>query len=278
MKKTKHDLSGLSPVESYDAPELPKLQDARNDPALMKELPSRWKNNARVIACMGLVGAWAIALSSCIDTPHHGGAGGAPNYVATPTEQDASKDEPEYVPPDDRPHHGGAGYVPGYVVQATEQEVAGMVRAHLEAAGLDFSADPPGYFVSLNEWSTHPIYRDIGLVLFNEDIGIAIAFVSEADTWGITVDSGYLISCQDLADLVEEAFSQQTSDIQVRVFFLPDNYRFIEFGADDPGEDKANEELVSQIERLLVPQVEDFLGWLQAEGIIAPIGGDGDGE
>ena len=277
--KKKHDISGLNPVESYSPPQLPALQDACNDPALIKELPARWKRNAKLITCIGLVGAGAITLTSCfgrLERLHCGGAGGAPHYVTTPTEQETLVDDPDiYIPddpdihiPDDRLHHGGAGGAPDYFLYITEQDALSLILAQLEAAGLDFSADPPGYSIDLVELDPNAGFREIGIELFDEATGVAIALITIDDTFAVSGSDGNIpIDWQELAGLVEEKFAQLTSDIQVRVFLKPDERDFSLSGPSTNEYDVVRKQLLLRADEQLATQVEDLLAWLQSEGI-----------
>jgi len=88
------DLHSLQPMSSYETPKYPTLDETKNDTKLLRKLPSRWKNNVAVIACVGMLGLGMLALTGCENIfnrgPHHGGDGGAPLYVAVPTELEVS--------------------------------------------------------------------------------------------------------------------------------------------------------------------------------------------
>ena len=49
----------INPVETYKAPEIPML--GGDNQKLLKKLPSRWKKNAKVMACFGLIGTFALS-------------------------------------------------------------------------------------------------------------------------------------------------------------------------------------------------------------------------
>jgi len=104
----KADLLTLMPLENYEAPALPRLDDAK--PELLQQVPSRWKNKA-MIAAVGLSLLSAVPLSGC------------------------------------SLHHGGAGASPMYVVHLTEQEALAMIRNELEAVGLNFESEIPSYTI-----------------------------------------------------------------------------------------------------------------------------------
>jgi hypothetical protein len=48
----------LTPVSNYDAPKIPTLAD--DNSAALKKLPARWQKNAKVIACIGLMGTLSL--------------------------------------------------------------------------------------------------------------------------------------------------------------------------------------------------------------------------
>ena len=269
MKNVKEDLLRIRPVETYEAPQLPTLEDARNTPALLKKLPSRWLKHAAVIACIGLMGT--VALSGCVNpsdrSPHHGGAGGAPIYVAQPTEYELHTPL-EYAPLELKLHHGGSGAGPFYIVHITEQEALGIVRAQLETAGLHFGTTPPDIRAS----SGFMAADDIGLDLFDEEKGIAVALIDWEDA-----NQPFSPRGGDLVQRVIEDFSQQT-DMPIGVFYNPGEtvggaawWFEGEEGNDgivEPTEERKAEARPVLIENLTA-QVQGFIAWLQAEGILS---------
>ncbi|MCL2361369.1 MAG: hypothetical protein FWC73_06110 [Defluviitaleaceae bacterium] len=123
MEKENSSLS-IVPMTDYTPPSLPNLQSAKANPVLLKKLPSRWQKNATVIACIGVIGG--MTLASCMNRPHHGGAGDAPIYVTYRTEAEATPTPaptPEPIIDDWWCHYGGSGGIPFYVVYPTEQEI-----------------------------------------------------------------------------------------------------------------------------------------------------------
>ena len=51
----------ICPVETYNAPEIPVF--GSDNSAILKKLPSRWQKNAKILACIGIVGT--LTLSGC---------------------------------------------------------------------------------------------------------------------------------------------------------------------------------------------------------------------
>ena len=144
MESESADTLQLRPVKAYNAPSYPTYSSASANPALLKKLPSRWQGNAKVIACISVLGT--VALTGC-DKTHHGGSGGS-IYVTRLTEQEAENARTNIVKKvtgDNharvRMHGGGSGGV-GYVVYLTEQETYSIIKAEAEAAGLVLDERP----------------------------------------------------------------------------------------------------------------------------------------
>jgi len=326
----KEGLPCMNPVENYKAPQIPTREDT--SPVLLKRLPSRWQRNATVIASLGFAGAFMLTgcaspLSSLEARTHNGGFVASPFYVAYPTEQDTNRLEddlihhggtaqyPLYVvyPTEQeiseriaeaelnlRVHFGGSGSGPFYVVHFTEQEALGIIRAKLEAAGLNFDATPPEHAVEF--WP-----GDVGLDLFDEEKGIAIAHISWEDSnmpfTGLTRSV--------LTDYLTEKFAEMENDILVGVFYnhgetigegkwwereygrpeapdwIDENGNLIEefipdwwsesdrewwesrvwWGADGPTPE-AIEAARPALKEHINTQVQEFIDFLQAEGIL----------
>jgi len=258
------DLLALSPAKKYTPPKLPTLRDARDNPALLKKLPSRWQNNVKVIACIGLIGAGTITFSAYAggllsERPHHGGTD-TPIYITRLTEQEAHAQYLEKQEPlEFKVHHGGSGGAPMYIVHLTEQEALGIIRAQLEAAGLAFGAIPPDYFVSAG-WE-----QDIGLALFDEEKSVAIAQVS----WEMNHQPFFSWGGSALAEQIAQEFAKQTKDISIGVFYNPGER--IDSGSTAPTDhaiDEAKEEARPLLEEQLTGQVQAFIAWLQSQGIL----------
>jgi len=286
MSGIKDDLSDLSPVKSYDPPKLPSLAEVRNDPAFLTALPERWKNNAKVLTCMGLIGASMASLSGCVDEAlppdrpplHHGGAGGVPVYTEGQTEQDV--DEPEYFIPTQvitedlvlRAHYGGSGAGPFYVIYLTEQEVMSIIRSQLEEAGLRFNAAPPDNIVEVqDDFSMH--IDKYTLEWYDEDNAVAVGSVGTGTRrW--------------FADHVENAFNEQDTDFSVGVFYTPglsphekfgyvwdmqideENWAIIEPDEDEVAD--AKERARPILEEQVNEQIRNFINFLISEGILTP--------
>ena len=289
----------ISPVKNYTPPSIPTLAEADKS-ASLKALPSRWKKNAKVMACLGLGLTGAFALTSCRllhfggaggDAPfyipqptesdalntryHHGGSPEAPFYVAYPTEQeilDQIQAQLEEATLDIRSHWGGSGAGPFYVAHITEQEAMGFIRARLEAAGLNLGATPPEYTIfSPNSMTPIPgLLDEKGVDLFDADNRVAIVNIS----WEAS-QRPFSPTGSGLARIVEEEFSQQLGDISIGVFFNPGHTvcdgRFFMANEEDEIEDITPEEKEAAryiLVRNLTAQVDEFIARLQAEGII----------
>ena len=146
MNEKEDGAFNVNPVKKYTSPKYPTYEDVHGDLTLLKKLPSRWKKNAKVLACLGLIGTFALA--------------GHEIFFATGHEI----------------HHGGEGFSPVYVVYLTEQETLSIIRAEAEAAGLRLNSVPPDYTVNT---SSGAIVR---LNLFDEEKNVAISLIPVS--WG----------------------------------------------------------------------------------------------
>ncbi|MCL2856579.1 MAG: hypothetical protein FWE19_02485 [Oscillospiraceae bacterium] len=293
------DMLSIRPVEKYEAPEIPTLRDTRSNPALLKKLPSRWKKNAAVITCIGLMGS--SVLSGCVEpsvgnlgtdsnngqdeySSDNGGEGGYNGGYALDkengTEENLSYSGGEYNGYSEfdlsiRIHGGGAGFA-AYVVHLTEQEAVGIIRAQLEAAGLRLNDAPPEY-TALEEWWGPAI----GIDLFDARRNVAITHLDWQQSHQPFMRGG-----RDFADMVAEDFVEQT-DISVGVFytsgFFPEGWavRRHWFETDDGQWDyeelsrptdeeiaRAKAEARPILEERLTAQIQEFVAFLQAEGVI----------
>jgi len=282
MNRQKDDQTVLNPVGSYDPPKLPSLNEVRKNPVLLKKLPVRWQGNAKVITCMGLIGASMISLTACpLDVlfedrdrrggeTHHGGAGGIPVYVNGDTEQDLSDYIPAPILTEDleiRAHFGGSGAGPFYVIYLTEQEALSTVRFMLETAGLRLNATPPRTTVEVVVDSFHMLKADFGIDLFDDDKGVAVVHAGNSK-W--------------IADDVANEFKQAENRFTVGVFYSPgvspDNdwgYQWDMFHYTDDRSEPSDEEINDAkirarpiLEEQLNAQILDFINFLISEGIL----------
>ena len=284
------DLS-MNPVEAYQAPEIPKLGE--NNPDLLKKLPSRWQKNAKIIAGLGLAGVFAF--SGCGNVTREirpsnveNTQGGYNIGTAKEIPPYGIEYNPEYVKgyyngysDDDllvRLHSGGSG-ISFYMVYLTEQEALGIIRARLEASGLNFDATPPPGIV-LGEvprgdswmgdidWHISRNFDYIEIELFDEQKGVGVAHVGWLGTGGRGF--GGPIESQ-MAERIDELFTERLSDIVVGTFYNPGAR------AGDTGSwtstlrHPTNAEVAERrpaLERNLITQAEKFIARLQLEGIL----------
>ena len=123
MESESTDTLQLRPVKAYNAPSYPTYSSASANPALLKKLPSRWQANAKVIACISVLGT--VALTGCDNQKQPD-----PNTPAGLVEKTKKYNHTRV-----RMHHGGAGST-FYVVYLTEQDVFSIIQAEAKAAGL----------------------------------------------------------------------------------------------------------------------------------------------
>jgi len=164
-------------MSSYEPPKYPTLEETKSDSKLLRKLPSRWKNNVAVIACVGML-TFGM-LSGCVfPRPGHGGAGGAPIYVTGPVGPEIPLIWSSIY--DDLQvsvHHGGEGGAPIYLVHLTENEARAIILARFKQFGLDFfSTNHSGSAIAIENWNGNSIFMDyreswhgLGLVFRSHD-------------------------------------------------------------------------------------------------------------
>jgi len=243
----------ISPLKTYKAPDIPTFED--KNPTLLNKLPSRWQKNAKVIACIGLTGT--VALSGCTN-----------NNITPVTETHPSNIEHDFANTQGSYHgysqpelsvrlHTGGGGASFYVVHLTEQEAFGILRARLEAAGLNFNARPPGY--TLEHW-----WDEIDLDLFDEQKNVAITHFGWEESnrpfsaWG-----------QEFTMQVEEAFTEITNNIIVGAFYTPGIVSWENW--DSPRRRPSRQEVAEAspvLTRQVINQADAFIARLQSQGVL----------
>lgn len=211
--KFNDDQPRISPLNNYKAPVLPTLYDVRKNPSILRNLPSRWQNKATIISSLGFLGALALMGCSHSYESEIQSEPSLPPFYDLYEQELAVRDAYIQIGQEAlrlRSHHGGGGSMPFYVVHLTEQEAQSIIRAQLEAAGLRFDATPPNYTVDF--WAV-----SIGLHLFDEEKGVAIAHISWKDNHFPFFSRGG----NRLAKETATGFAQQTDDISIGVFFNP---------------------------------------------------------
>ena len=272
MKHT--DLSSLTPAKAYTAPEYPTLTDTHDNPAQLKKLPSRWKKNAAVIACIGLLGVSTLAGCFAPESLYNKYGNYKEHYAAYSTYNNIDNKEENGAETEVyngftdfdisvRIHGGGDGTPAVYVAYLTEQEALGIIRAQLEAAGLTFGATPPGYRAEEEFWF------DFGLDLYDEEKGVAVALVEDRCF-------GWWCCCY--TERITESFAEQTdmpigiipnpyevlSDSRQPAFWWPEDGEEWVYGYDPEQAAAAGTSLYRQ----LSAQVQAFIELLREQGIL----------
>ena len=148
----------IKPVKKHVAPGYPSYATAGANPALLEKLPSRWQENAKVLACVGMVGTFVVAnaqtnnltnVSSSVTTnaPTNVTANVSTNTIinipvgimtnaVTKITSDNAKVKQHF-------HHGGTGFTSSfYVVYLTEQEALSIIQTEAKEAGIALSTTP----------------------------------------------------------------------------------------------------------------------------------------
>ena len=255
----------IKPVESYNTPQIPTMEETRNNPQMLKKLPSRWQKNRKILLCAGLAGT--LSLSSCINFANI-------NYSDVlniePTQQQSAHREYELQVT----LHGGGGGSFSYVVHLTEQEAFNIIQTQLEAAGLNFNDIPPDYVVDSGGWGP-----EFSLELFDKEKGVAISHISWEDNNTPFFSHGGIRLSLDIAEGFRQqaASSDRNEDIIFGVFY---NTSWHPPFVRDPEIDDwwspvtPSTETVNAgrpiLEMRMAAQAQLFIDILQSQGILQP--------
>jgi hypothetical protein len=277
------------PMKIYTPPQLPTFADVRGNPAhaaVLKRLPLRWKKSAAILAIAGVVGT--IALTGCGSTelddsgnPAASGSGAASGGGSENSSisgggansaNPAHSLDPNYVPhvpvQEDlelRLHSGGSGSAV-YIVHLTEAEALGIVRSRLEAAGLQFTAEPPDVVAGSDGWTDD---AEVTLDLFDpvRDVAVALMSWQQNNINFFRHGDGHIE--------VRREFEEQI-DSTVGVFYAPG--QMIQNGRDEgellpPPTDEqlaaATPEARTALESRLTEQIDAFIASLRGAGVIS---------
>ena len=247
MSKSQIDLLSLAPLEEYKKPIIPTYKDEKPD--LMKKMPARWKNKAIAATAMGLLGT--ATLSSCVNT----------------TQSDLSNwsvlEDHQYC----WMHHGGGGAAPLYVAYLTEQEAIGIIRAELEAVGIEFAENSTSYSIKIDDTEEGGRVHNMEANLVNEEHNIAISIAAPNDFhipfWRFEMD--------EIAGQIEAEFAKNHPHLAMGLFCNPSSW----VGSwdwyddeDDAVTDEEKKEARQRLEANLIAQTQEFIQHLREEGII----------
>jgi len=276
----------LTPLREYTSPLLPTLESVQSNPELLKRFPKRWQKFSRTAvaaACVGIMSFTAFAA-----TPIHAGAPERSSSTYTIAQERLKTAEIQR-----RAHHGGGPAGPYYVVNFTEQEALGFLIAELEAAGLNFSAAPLDYSVTVPD--TRPWFHlmdvDVGLDYFdvarrvgivNNENGrrqdVVEAFVGKGITVHVFSNPGESafsepIERRDWQRAVWEEHGDRSMDMREWVSENRDHpllaeeiFDAIREAAITEAKEPARQVLIDR----LTSQAQSFIEQLQAEGILPP--------
>ena len=226
MKIRNDNFPGLSPLKKYEIPKYPIYEIARNNPDLLKKLPSRWQKNARVLGCLGVM----LTLTGC------------PIIFGNTVCKECGF-----------AHHGGSGGAPIYIIYLTEQEALDLIRTKAETAGINFNSEPPDYTVKV--WN----YNEVGLDLYDAEKDVGAALVGRNESGFHWCNIGW---SKEFAKEAAKEFENHESDTTVGVLYNPEK----PYGFNAPDE-KDLEKAENILREQLAAQVQEFIVWLQAQGI-----------
>jgi len=226
MSKLLDNLLTLTPMEDYEVPGLLALEEGK--PELLMKMPSRWKNKV-MIATRGLLGV--TALTSCYEEQR-------------------------------QLHHGGEAINPIYVVHFTKQEALDMIRAQLEAAGLNFDNEVTPY--KIEGVVDHRWLGNVGIDLFDKERNVAITLMCMYEDATSTMVWGQWLYGWEATE-IETEFSEQHEEITFGVFYNPSRERQWRYRE---GKQPPTEEEIEILTEQLENQVQDFIQQLREDGVI----------
>ena len=240
------NLLALTPMEEYKKPTFPTYVDEK--PNLEKKIPARWKNKVIATTAVGLLGA--ATLTGCANN----GQSELPNWSVLEDAQHCWM------------HHGGAGGAPLYVAYLTEQEAIGIVRAELEAAGINFTENVPSYSIEIDDTEEGGIIHNMEASLFNEEHNIAISFANpeafHIPFWRFEMDG--------VSEQIESEFAENYPQLAMGLFCNPTSWTgwWYDEEDDDSVTDEEKEEARERLETNLVDQTQQFIQHLREAGVV----------
>jgi len=252
----KDDLLKLTPMTEYEAPELPTLKEV--EPDVLVKVPKRWQSKAVMATAVGLFGATVLTGCNIHQGVHHGGEGGAPIYVANPTENEVLGQIQNKSFLDNRNycqiHHGGFSGAPLYVAYLSEQEALGIIRQELERVGIGFMSDTQGYaveFVDPLGWEEDSNVIEVNLLSAVNNIAISIINPNDFlipwmrfDMTGIT-------------DLINNEFVQNYPHLAIGLFCNPEIWHF-----------RNIEDARAELRENITLQAQEFINHLRENGVL----------
>ena len=286
--KTNH--INVTPVKFYTPPKYPTIMLAKNDPKLLRKLPSRWEKNAAVVVSMGMIGA--MTLTSCgisntnailqgqeivcevtCEIPENEEPEetedpfilmGVPAAYDFTTEQEVTEIIPEVeIPSEEFFDYWDDSYVKilagtgGPPVFLSEQEVFAIIKSEVNPEGLKFENEPleltdtliklydPEKQVEVSYYFTEAEREN-----YITPAGIAVGVFYEPGTDSELFDKYW----EKINQLYETYYNKNN----------PDEYykKYDELRAEYQAEVKL------LLEENLRAQVQDFIEWLQGQGIV----------
>jgi len=197
----------LRPMKNYSPPSLPTLEHARKNPALLKNLPRRWKKKAGALACVGF---FAFAAFAGCDSAAKEQIEYRARIVAAQESLENVRAQLESAELNLSIHHGGGQSSPWYVAHFTEAEALAFIRASLETEGFNFNAEPPGILTEAGSW------LEGAFEFFDKEKNVAIAMKNWLG-YDFSVIGHFTYRIQEIRD----ALPWQARNISIGLFYNP---------------------------------------------------------
>lgn len=277
------------PVKGYKNPRYPDLNTVLAWPDVLKELPLRWRGKKYMgVAVSSLL---LLTLSACGDK-----LTGAGSYAGNPDTIGKALAAPVFFHGDGRGSFGCVAVAPPAFL--SEEEAFDVIREEVEKAGIQLAQGGIAlHGIGIPETNLFVDYGPDGkriepplktrkgdLVLdgYDEARKIAVEFVSVEDVKSWHAQGGMMSTVEaynthSTAEALQKGLELNREGVTTGVFYDPVS-DFGEHGLADEADaikkDKnlSREEKVVKrkqlSERQLREQVQDFIGWLKAQGVI----------
>lgn len=273
----------LSPLPRYSGANYPTKEQILLHPELLHTVPRRWARNPVVLTALGLV--LSAGLTACGTTPESifpdnsvpaasDETGASDQPVSDHSSNDpATLDIPIFAHGTGRGSYGCESVAPP--VFLSEEEAMQVIEEECAAQGIDISGQKTisGTFpatstlpIAISGSDSDKTYAgELELDGYSEALGIGVEFVSTDDILDWKADTGMAATVEEF-DLKGTAQRLADCTENVAVFYDPtaDDYRDFTGSNEESYVENGKEKSLEELRE----QVQDFLQWLKAQGVI----------
>ncbi len=239
----------VSPIRKYRGPSIPTHDDVEHRPGLLQHIPTRWQTNPAVLT--------ALASVTMLSATNAAIAG-----------SDKAKAKPARVAPVFHHGEGRGGF--GCMAIAppvclSEDEARQVINDEVKRSGLKFVAVSRG----TSQKPTNPTLDAV-----DKKHNIAFAFISEDDGVIFTGSTAYESNALAKAKSVAKSLKSTKGTQSIGVFYDPMPSRLVmnngevDYNATIDRLEHSRKTGRATAEQQLRLQVQDFVKWLKAQGVI----------